>query len=827
MRWALLIWLLAPSSASAWEGWCRDESDAARGSGFDAAVQNSLCEMDDLDRCDPGPESARGVQAGEHTYITLDGMRRAGLPAGAMAPFDFAYSSDDEDHLAPAALGGMSHAVTRRMHIAEFGEGPDISHSMSDFLLGNEHCFVPNVPARTEEDNEKCHQFEAHMGPINSTHWPELAREVYANYHAHALRIAARCKDMNTRRMAMGLQHAALDRARVATEECMREALSIESFAAHYLEDVWSTGHMWNRWGSPSVPTDDAEYLRAFFATAMTGIIHGARGVLKTHDQMCMPGPMGTNPAEEIVRFRIGDSASQPGGGDLYLLSCTQAMPGWNVLGMAGATDPPQMSSQYTAMTSCVGLGFREVYEAGAPVLGALGTATRPGGFPGQTPTKSTDDPCWSARLTNTSLRLGLGLTLDLPFVDPETFTAYDLANPAIWSRTLINIFVNRAGNMGRGNLDLELSDDELEREKLRFRIESTQLARRLIAAAADGESTSEAISAPMPRGLPREYLGVKRSGDFVGDVRNDRLGYLERHDATLWDDRGSMSCEVDQDCPMGQFCDGSLHLRFGMESMNTPACVPIEAGILRAFRNGELPYWCKREGSDALSLARDQCEQGGDCESCVDLLVPHIRNGCGPETFVPMRNGVDRRSLCEVMGVEENIVYAPYANGDLGSLRNVARELCSGRVGPDNLLQRIDTGSSDPTVTPPAETLPVHDLAFVSTGGFVCSGLDGSSWFRIRHAAGDPHVHDYAIVADDVSKLEVKIYAGPACTAEIELPMSVGDRDGDDRNDILTISENVPTVGQEICIRVRAAGDSTFWTNFRFYRLAALVGAG
>jgi hypothetical protein len=318
----------------------------------------------------------------------------------------------------------------------------------------------------------------------------------------------------------------------------------------------------------------------------------------------------------------------------------------------------------------------------------------------------------------------------------------------------------------------------------------------------------------------------VRRSGDFVSDVQNDRLGYLERHDASLWEDRGRMSCEVDGDCPAGQFCDGTQMSRSGSESMNTPACVPIEAAVLRAFRQGELPYWCAHEGADALALARDQCQQGGDCEACVDLLIPHIRNGCGPEEFEPMRGGIDRRSLCELVGVEENIVYAPYVNGDVNSLRSAARDLCTGRAGNDNLLTLTSTGMNDATVTPPAAAINVHDLTFSSAGRYVCGGLAGSQWFRVRHAEGMGHVHEYGIRSTDVSRLEVKVYAGPACTAEVALPIRLEDRVGDDElNDTIVISETVPdAVSQEICIRVRAAREDVHWTNFRFHGLAALI---
>ncbi len=33
-------------------------------------------------------------------------------------------------------------------------------------------------------------------------------------------------------------------------KDCEIESLSIESVAQHFLQDAWSEGHMWERWGS-------------------------------------------------------------------------------------------------------------------------------------------------------------------------------------------------------------------------------------------------------------------------------------------------------------------------------------------------------------------------------------------------------------------------------------------------------------------------------------------------------------------------------------------------------------------------------------------------
>lgn len=825
--------LFDAAAALAWEGLCRSEQSVGGRAALgvllgNPAFDHSICAMHDEPRCDGGIEAARGVQLGEHTDLTVRAMRAAGLPDALFDPITIRYwTSDvplfggDQESWAPASSGGMRRLVERELFLAELGEGPDISHSLSDYLLGNEHCFVSNVRTADLDEMNACHEFTAHMGPINSTHWPLLARPTYEKLHAHALRVADRCKAMDDAVRARTGTHALGFDMQTRVEACEREALAIEAFASHYLEDAWSSGHMWDRWGPPVPPRSDEDKLRAFLATAMVGLIHGSRGVLDEDDQLCMPGVFPGDPATSpVVEYRHGDAELlRPAGGDLYLDSCNAGQNGLSVRAIE-----PLRSSQFDGMLRCVALGFVEVYEH---------TGQRHGAFAGQdlgdyefapSVERSTDDGCWDMRVTNQSMVLGLGtMATGLGRV-----TAVDLTDPKFWSRMAVRYKIDDAVDKGERNLALDLPFFENDRAETEFRTEAIRTAYVMIAEAQgeDGDpGQTDVASGDTSR--TASFMGVLRSSHWAQDIRQDAVPYLEHSNPAFWTDLPSSSCAHDHDCPDRQVCDPSVVVPDGVGGVvPQPACVPHEVGILRAFREAEVPYWC--DGDD-LELARAACKQDEEaCEACIEMVIPHMRNACGPADYVEHAGDVDRRSMCDVFGAGEegDYVYGPHLDGDQGSLVRTASNLCRGVYGLNTLTERLEVvGHTD---GPPAQAGAAH-LGMLTHSGAVCGGEALSEWLRFVHdPPNEDHEHLWAVRAigwlgggaGDARQLDVQMFAGPRCGEEdrIDAPRELTDSNADGVSDTITITQTVPA-GQtgDVCFRIRGATRETYWHGFRF----------
>jgi len=830
----LLAVLLAAPAARAWEGLCRSEESIG---GRDAlgvllgspVFDHSVCAMHEEPRCDGGIDAARGVQLGEHTDLTVRAMRAAGLPDDLFDPVTLRYWASDVPLFggdtmpwAPASAGGMRRVVERALFLAELGEGPDVSHSLSDYLLGNEHCFVSNVRTSSLAEMNACHEFTAHMGPINSTHWPLLARPVYDKLHAHALRVADRCKAMDDAVDARTGTHPLGFDMRTRVDACEVEALAMEAFASHYLEDVWSSGHMWDRWGPPVPPASDEDKLRAFLATAMVGLIHGSRGVLNLDDQLCMPGVFPGDPATSpIVEYRHGeDEVRHAAGGDLYLDSCNAGDNGLSVRGLT-----PIGESQFDGMLKCVALGFAEVYEHTGRSHGdfaeqEMGAYEYPASI-----TKSTDDACWDMRVTNQSMVLGLGtLARGLGRV-----TAVDLTDPKFWSRMAVRYKIDDAVDNGERNLALDLPFFENDRAEEEFRKEATRTAYAMLAQVQGEDARPQGTEvAAGTTSLTSSFMGVLRSSRWVGDVEQNEVPYLEHADTAWWNDLPSSSCEHDHDCPDRQICDESVVVRGNDGTVvPQPACVPHEVGVLRAFREAEVPYWCD---ADDLELARLACRQDEEaCEACIEMVIPHMRNACGPDDYVEASDGgADRRSMCDVFGAGEegDYVYGPYLDGDLDSLTRTASNLCHGVYGPNELTERLHAqGHAD---GPPPGASPAH-LGILTHTGVACGGEILSDWQRFAHdPSAEDHVHEWAVRAigwlgggaGDIDQLDVQMFAGPRCAEEdrIDAPRVVSDHDDNGIADTVVITQTIPA-GQtgEVCFRIRGATRESYWHGFTF----------
>ena len=92
------------------------------------------------------------------------------------------------------------------------------------------------------------------MGAVNSNHFLPQAYDAYRHYHELAMQHAKTCQEASE---AMSPENRAFHRE--SLRACERMALTYEAFGQHFLQDAWSMGHMWERWGSPNreVMTDN------------------------------------------------------------------------------------------------------------------------------------------------------------------------------------------------------------------------------------------------------------------------------------------------------------------------------------------------------------------------------------------------------------------------------------------------------------------------------------------------------------------------------------------------------------------------------------------
>lgn len=91
-----------------------------------------------------------------------------------------------------------------------------------------------------------CHEYFPHIGMLNSNHMVPQARRFYDHYHRLALQRAAQCATVFD-----DLSAAHRDRFRPYVLACEKQALALEAVGQHFLQDAWSMGHMWERWGGP------------------------------------------------------------------------------------------------------------------------------------------------------------------------------------------------------------------------------------------------------------------------------------------------------------------------------------------------------------------------------------------------------------------------------------------------------------------------------------------------------------------------------------------------------------------------------------------------
>jgi hypothetical protein len=657
----------AASPAHAFDSTCVPEGSST--------LTQAICSSFDEDRvsCKEGLEAARGSQYGEHTFLTREAMLRAGLADFADDRTWFTYYGPDADSIEPTTTAAMEKAITRKISIPELAQVPDASASFSDYALGNEHCVLAGVADTTPEALDRCHHF-TELGLVNSTHfWPQ-SRAVYDRFHGLALAIAARCKTMKDALAADPLAPMIED----TVAACEREALAYQAVASHFLEDAWSSGHMWERWGTPQVPQTTCERTAALTVGAIAGLIHGARSVvgrdlrwthLPQHDQMCMPGPYSHHPEAEwrdtlpVEWGYPGGTDLHAGAGDDYLLACTARDNGWSLWGS------PELNVQKQRMLTCLGKGFAEVYAAGPKTRGDLAWT----GGVDPAIASSTQGECWNQRATNRSMYLGFGLS-------------------GLRGK-LLPWLVGVAADSKEGGPIPEVVACVIP-QSLQLRRELSLMAMRF---------ERRAIHAPDDFDLANNdhaLLGVEPNSMHVGELAGDQVPYLEPPDLTQWNGQAfATACATDADCAShgsDAYCP-----RATVEGSER-RCMPGEAPLLHAFRSAETVTWCEQDTRASIELAMRGCHDGNGpdaCDACVDVVIPHLR-GARTETDYLVNagqpavcDGLATAGLVDGGGLDDTALYAPFDPADPESAKDAALCLCRHGAYPETPDEEITCG--------------------------------------------------------------------------------------------------------------------------------------
>jgi hypothetical protein len=289
--------------------------------------------------------------------------------------------------------------IARRYDVPGLAGLPDHSLSVWDWANANERC--PSATGAAVTEVVKCHKLFFHLGALNSTHFLPQSKATYAWYHEIALDRARQCKALDGALKNSSLSQLSEQYTSEFVNECRREAMILEVFGQHFLQDAWSMGHMWQRWGAANlaefpttarfqvlntlyleIPVDRLTLAQVVAMTA--GMIHGAEAMKRSVFEKDRMG--GGAKYVELPSGAVSD-----GVGDYR----------------ADALGNPQKRR----FMSCSVAGLRSVYKES--IEGPI--ADPSGGLEEITPEQLLGDECFSQRATNVSMRDGMGLDFTLP----------------------------------------------------------------------------------------------------------------------------------------------------------------------------------------------------------------------------------------------------------------------------------------------------------------------------------------------------------------------------------------------------------------------------
>lgn len=315
----------------------------------------------------------------EHGLIWQQSMQFAGLPVALVSEFDAVYWTDNVGF--PAPLTSSNTQTTRPYALNGMSALPDHSFSLWDWAAGNLTCPIGAPDGSAVE----CHAAVGDMGPVGARHFLPQAQLTYNHYHTLALDRARQCAALGSDLDDAGSDiDNGLDADDYITE-CEREALLLEAFGQHFLQDAWAIGHMWERWGSSDIE-DFADDDLAGAVAMGAALIHGAEPVLDVADDL-------SSSLSPDVDFSQNGSVSA-GTGDLNLAELNN-----NAL----------YAAQRTGLLRCAAAGIRAVYSETPMRSGAMGAYSGPGTL--ATNTELLGNACFGQRATDEAMLVAIGLS--------------------------------------------------------------------------------------------------------------------------------------------------------------------------------------------------------------------------------------------------------------------------------------------------------------------------------------------------------------------------------------------------------------------------------
>ncbi len=553
-----------------------------------ASAFDSGCKVGDRE-CEPGPESARGSWHGglEHQLMWEYTSELAGIPAELLEAFQVtAYTSGAHTNVAgtqqpsliPAAFEQTQAAHTRSIYIADFSQLADLSYSLWDWASGNESCPLGNGIA-----TEACHDLKIHNGAVNSNHFVPQAFETYKHYHALAMEIAGQCSAVSAAAGNNPPEHLLND----YLLPCERLALLYESIGHHFLQDAWSMGHMWERWGASDKDLMN-DHFDALAVGATTGLIHGVRSSFQEqlgflgdfNDALCAP-------VHEEVRFKYpnGD-ATYPATGDLYFEAVIAPDEHANL------HDHGEFTEQKRRLLSCGAQGILEVYRASGQ---QHGQANPDHHLQDVSPTLEED--CFGQRATNAAMKKGGGID-----VLWGGFWPYHLEIDSYLATTTVLVGSADAAD----NYD-DLSWWELWQKQSLYRRDLSRIVSRMaLYAKLDPNGTQ------LAEGGLGSLMNIQPNGHYV-DIGRGVASYSDQNLEAL---------------------QSSQHT----DSLSSNAAT-------RLFQDAYSPLWCERYSGQAgrggilalrkqVALARNGEAQAAACGVCTDVVKRHIRRGTNPSNY-------------------------------------------------------------------------------------------------------------------------------------------------------------------------------------------------
>lgn len=324
----------------------------------------------------------------EHALLLEAALALAGVGTDRQEDHTLSYYSagraEDGGSSYVPALESPEHLVERTLRVSEMSQLPDMAFSLSDWVEGNENC-----PPGDGVDSDTCHQLLGYLGALNSGHFLPQAESFYSWYHQLALTQADQCASMRVEGATESFPETVL--------ACDQLALTLEAIGQHYLQDAWSAGHMWERWGSADLSawergdlSADEVLARAIQVGLFSGLIHGSKAFMESSlpnsgtwdDPMCAPAPSG-----ESVLYVDGLSGDRLDAvGDLFYDEMRRG--GW-------------LEDQKSALFSCSANSVRSVASTAGMDLSDLDS--------GVDATRNADDApaCFGQRATNETMSLG------------------------------------------------------------------------------------------------------------------------------------------------------------------------------------------------------------------------------------------------------------------------------------------------------------------------------------------------------------------------------------------------------------------------------------